>query len=62
MTQPNAWPYPEPYEWADKPDSATQQAIDEARADIEAGDFVIHDGIEGFESFLDELEAHPRAS
>ncbi|WP_131744604.1 hypothetical protein [Frankia sp. Cppng1_Ct_nod] len=62
MTQPDAWPYPEPYEWADEPDPVTQQAIDEAREDIAAGDFVIHDDFDSFDAFLGELEARPRAS
>jgi hypothetical protein len=51
--------YPEPYEWADEPDPATAQAIDEALADLDAGRSVICMSTAAFEALLDELAAEP---
>jgi hypothetical protein len=52
-------PYAEPDEWIDEPSAATRRALDEARADLDAGRYVICDGVEAFSAFLDGLDASP---
>ncbi|WP_322769403.1 hypothetical protein [Frankia sp. Cr1] len=59
MTQPDAWPYPEPHEWVDEPDPATRQAIDEAREDIAAGRFIRCNDENEFDALLASLSAEP---
>ncbi|WP_241255632.1 hypothetical protein [Candidatus Protofrankia californiensis] len=55
---------PEPHEWVDEPDPATQQAIDEAREDLAAGRSVICTSDAAFDALLDVLSAdsYPQAS
>ncbi|WP_250281471.1 MULTISPECIES: hypothetical protein [unclassified Frankia] len=52
---------PEPHEWVDEPDPATQQAIDEAREDLAAGRSVICTSDAAFDALLHELSMDPHS-
>ncbi|WP_250279332.1 hypothetical protein [Frankia sp. Cppng1_Ct_nod] len=52
---------PEPHEWVDAPDPATQQAIDEAIEDLTAGRSVICTSDAAFDALLHELSTAPQS-